>query len=226
MQLSKSLFSTLAFTVALGISSNDASATERQFSFGLISTPDASHDIGGFNSNGGFTNADDRNSSVNGLYIAYGAKDLFQLGNTPITVEAELAVTNSDVVTNSFPGAPGPILFFYNTHINSQRLSANLWAPIWRQSDWMLEGGAGLGVQAFNIRVSDGVVTGNSSDYVMYGMLGLKMSKEITESSGLELGLRYSDTGTANIPLDAGASGNYEYSQSGLSVLLGWRLDM
>jgi len=229
MRLSKSLLSTLVLSVALGVSSNEANATERQFSFGLISTPDASHDIGGFNSNGGFSNVDDKNASVNGLYIAYGAKDLFRLGTLPITVEAEIAVTNSDVVTNSFPGPPGPISFFYNTHINSQRFAANLWTPIWSQSDWMLEGGTGLGVQALNIRVSDGVVSGNASDYVAYGMLGLRMTKDITESAGLEMGIRYSDTGTADIPLANGAgnpSGNYEYSQNGLSVLLGWRLDM
>ena len=51
MRLSKSLLSTLVLSVALGVSSNEANATERQFSFGLISTPDASHDIGGTNTN-------------------------------------------------------------------------------------------------------------------------------------------------------------------------------
>ena len=93
----------------------------------------------------------------------------------------------------------------------------------------MLEGGAGLCVQALNIRVSDGFVSGSSSDYVPYGMLGLRMTKDITESAGLEMGIRYSDTGTADVPLANGVGtprGNYEYSQSGLSVLLGWRLDM
>lgn len=224
--------------VATALSASGAvaqSATESsQFYVGSALTfSEVTATPGGFNTVGTFSNAfgSDSQDAV-GFSFVVGQDNLFQISND-IRVRGELEFNRSGLgtcsganctpdpavgvnevnfVTNSFPGPPGPSVFFYRVDASSYTAFASVYLdfdlPVFEAPLDLFVGG-GVGASHHDVAVYDFVANGTSSDFEFAWHAGGGVKYAVTDSIELIAGARYMNLGTSNTPLGAGAGGNY-----------------
>jgi hypothetical protein len=190
-----------------------------------------SFEFGGLNTVGSFANTDTRKYDLGSVSLTYGARDLFQIGNTPITLEGEFSwYESADSVSNSFPGPPGPISVFYSGPIQTARLGVNFWATVAQQADWQMQAGLGFGAQYVEATLDDNFVTADGSATVGYGMLAFRATRPVGKRGNLVLGVRYYAGGDADLPMSqngVGApAGNMTIGTSGPELRIGYQFNM
>jgi opacity protein-like surface antigen len=167
-------------------------------------------DSGGFNTEGGFPNTGDDDDSSGFLGVAVGRQIFGDFrADLELTLRADYSVT-----TNSFPGPPGPILFFYNTDVEAHTLMLNLWYDFPVREKWNLYVGAGAGVARIELETNDFVVKGSDSDTNFAFQLGGGVSYDLLKNLAIEAGYRYVNMGDAETDLSTlflpTPAGNYE----------------
>jgi opacity protein-like surface antigen len=191
---------------------------------------------GGFNSAGFFANSDcDPNAVVAGFdcgpgddvvggSIFVGKDAVLSFGEkSSIRVEAELSYAgDSDFVTASFPGPPGPIAFAYRTQVsNLKTVFVNAYYDRAMSEKLTLSAGLGIGVSNFKLTTTDGVVSGSDSFNTFSYNVGLGARYKISKRVDLFGQVRHVYNGKANLALNAGAAGNYTARLNSNEVRLG-----
>lgn len=164
---------------------------------------------GGFNTEGGFPNTGDSQDTLLGLGGAIGT--FKQYDKFRVRLEAEgMWQGDSTNVTNSFPGPPGPITFFYTAQAEQNwSAMANLWfdAPLTRHL--AMYAGGGIGAAGTRLTVDDTVVVGQSSSTNFAYQVGTGLILPVGKNVEFDMGYRFLDAGKTTAALDGGASGNY-----------------
>lgn len=175
----------------------------------------------GFNTAGGFDNDDDVDLNLLSGTFALGKSDIFQLPGGSLRAEIEYTyVDGSSFESASFPGLPSPT-FFYQTEVDATHaVMLNAWYdyPVPSHEKLVLSAGGGLGASILSASTDDTVVAGSASGTEFAYMVGLEGNYHVTPRIAVGLGVRYSDYGTLDIPLDGGASGNLTVNQSALQA--------
>ena len=204
---------------------NQAEAGERYLSFDLIGGGTLD-EFGGFNTAGGFSNADQSNDIQYGVAISYGLRDYWTLGNIQLSPELELAwFDDYSVSSASFPGLPAPA-FLYNTSIQTGRLGTNVWWPVYQDALWRTEVGLGGGVVYRDVSTSDGVVAGSDDDFSGYGQVGIRALRSIGERSSLKFGINYVLTGETDVALNGGTAGELSVDTRSVDLRLGYEFKL
>jgi len=166
-------------------------------------------DSGGFNTAGFFANSNhdtDSNVSFGGTFGLMQERESFR-----IRPEFEaMWRQDAEYVTDSFPGPPGPITFFYDVRSSDNWSTlANLWldAPI--TDHVLLYGGGGIGAAGMHLSVTDNVVSGQATSSNFAWQAGAGFIVPVSDIFEFDLGYRFLDMGTASVALDGGSSGNY-----------------
>lgn len=158
-------------------------------------------DTSGRNTLGGFDNWGDDNDKAS----IFGIKAGKELGDHWL---AEISYVRrnglGDMVTNSFPGAPGPATFFYDTELSTSNtfMVSGYVQPV-NISGWKPYAGMGMGFSSIEIEyVTDGVVEGNGDkDWELSWQLMLGVEYEINDSLDLQFGYRFVDLGDSTVDL-------------------------
>ena len=202
-----------------------AEAGDRYLSFDIVGGL-TNDELGGFNTAGAFSNADDRQNEHFGLSLSYGLRDAATIGGIRLTPELEFAwLDEYSTTTASFPGLPTPF-FFYGTSIQTARLGGNVWWPFHESALWRTEIGMGAGLLYRDISTGDGVVAGSGDDFSGYGQLGLRALRTVGPRGKLKIGVNYVRAGETDVDLDGGASGSYSVSTDSLELRLGYELKL
>ena len=180
---------------------------------------------GGFNTAGAFANSDcDPNVVIAGFVCGPGddivggslfvGKDaVLSFGEkSSIRVEAELSYAgDSDFVTASFPGPPGPFAFAYRTQVsNLKTVFMNTYFDRVMSEKLTLFASVGIGVSNFKLTTTDGVVSGRDSFNKFSYNVGLGARYKISKRVDVFGQVRHVYNGKANLALLAGAAaGNY-----------------
>jgi len=198
---------------------------------------------GGFNTDGGFSG-----SGPSPLF--QDNKDTFDLGGTlgvaiPRTVGRVDGTVRLEVQgmyhesfateLGSFPGAPGPVDFTYQTNMtNRWSTTANMWydIPIRPLVDFYL--GGGIGVHAGTLRTDDTRVSGDENFDDFMWQVGCGIVYHHNDRLSIDLGYRYVDYGSADIGLTTtyegselfgDPAGNYKIGLSAHQLMLGFRFN-
>jgi len=175
----------------------------------------------GTNTAGGFGNSDcDTTSVIAGLVcddddnvisgsIFAGREAVLSFGpKSSIRVEAELAFAgDSEFVTPSFPGPPGPAAFVYNTEVTSLKTAfLNAYLDRAVSDKLTVFASTGVGASNFKLTTTDGVVQGNESFTNFSFNFGLGASYMLSDHINVFTQIRYIYHGKANMPI-AGVGG-------------------
>ena len=190
-----------------------------------------SADSGGLNTAGPHLNSNDddlQNLIASG---AVGLSNFASVGPVSFRMEGEFfLVKETSIRTDSFPGPPGPITFFYRGSVEQLGFMASLWAdyqPV-ESLPLVLSVGAGAGVTRTAINVNDTVVAAAGNDTTFTYMAGLQAAWNFDENWTLALTGRYIDMGKSEFGLrtiGGGApSGNYTLDMSGFQAMATVRL--
>ncbi len=166
-------------------------------------------DSGGFNTAGFFTNSNHDTDSNVGFGGTFGLMKEHESFRIRPEFEA-MWRQDAGYVTDSFPGPPGPISFFYDVQSSDNWSTlANLWldAPI-AEHLW-LYGGGGIGAAGMHLSVTDNVVSGETTASNFAWQAGAGFIVPVSDNFEIDLGYRFLDMGTASIALDGGSSGDY-----------------
>ena len=195
-------------------------------SFG-INRDFVNYDMGGNNSFGPHSNEDEENgvAGISGT-VALGKANLIQFGNGSIRAEIEYSnLEAQEISTASFPGLPDPE-FFYETEIDrTQALTLNTWYDFALPSNEkvVLSLGAGLGAAKLSASTDDTVVAGSAEDTGFAYMIGAEANYLVTPQIALGLGVRYSNYGSLDIPLEDGDAGSLTIDQDAYQIRAGVR---
>lgn len=185
--------------------------------------------FGGFNTGGGFSNADEQREYTSGAALTFGLQDQLALGNISITPEVEFAwYDDYNTRSASFPGLPAPA-FFYNSSIETGRLGLNFWTPFYADDTWRAEAGAGFGAMYRDVSTNDSVVQGQKGDYVPYGQLGLRFLRKVSDKGSLTFGTRYLFSDSTTVPLTVGGgapAGTLKVETDHVELTIGYQLEL
>ncbi|WP_338549924.1 hypothetical protein [Roseovarius phycicola] len=202
-----------------------AEAGDRYLSFDIVGGV-TGDELGGFNTLGTFSNADDRQNEHFGLSLSYGLRDAATIGGIRLTPELEFAwLDDYSTTTASFPGLPTPLVF-YSTSIQTARLGGNVWWPVQESALWRTEIGIGAGLLYRDISTTDGVVAGSGDDFSGYGQLGIRALRSVGPRGKLKVGVNYVRAGETDISLNGGAAGSYSVNTDSLELRLGYELKL
>jgi len=185
-------------------------------------TPSGANTLGGFGNTDCDTTfviaglvCDDDDSVVSGS-VFVGRDDVLSYGpKSSIRVEAELSFAgDSEFVTPSFPGPPGPAAFVYTTEVtNLNTAFLNAYFDRAVSNKLTIFASTGIGASNFKLTTTDGVVQGNDSFTNFSYNFGLGASYKLSNQIKVFTQIRYIYHGKANMPLTAvggGApAGNY-----------------
>ena len=165
---------------------------------------------GGFNTVGGFPNTGGSDDSGVGFGGAIGLSTSYNSVRVRTEIEG-MWRQDSRYVTDSFPGPPGPITFFYQVQATDNwSAMSNLWLDYPLAEDLWLYGGGGIGAAGRHLNVDDGVVFGGKSETNFAYQFGTGLIYPVGDNVELDLGYRFLDFGSTSIPLIDGLAGNYE----------------
>lgn len=219
------LFAAIAAFAAMVQAPNMAQAADRYLSFDIVGGT-TNDELGGFNTAGGFSNADDRKNEHFGLSLSYGLRDAATIGGIRLTPELEFAwLDDYSTTTASFPGLPTPLVF-YSTSIQTARLGGNVWWPVQESALWRTEIGIGAGLLYRDISTTDSVVAGSGDDFSGYGQLGIRALRSVGPRGKLKVGVNYVRAGETDIGLNGGAAGSYSVNTDSLELRLGYELKL
>ncbi len=177
--------------------------------------------MAGINTVGEFDNNDEVDLNLLSGTFAIGKSDIFQLPGGSLRAEVEYTyIDGGDFESASFPGLPSPT-FFYQTELDATHAAMlNAWYdfPVPSIDKLVLSAGGGLGVSMLSASTDDTVVTGSASATQFAYMVGLEGNYHVTPRVAVGLGIRYSDYGSLDMPLDGGTSGNLSLDQSALQA--------
>lgn len=182
----------------------------------------------GFNTLGGFGNADCEPSIISAAGLECGKGDTLLGGSvfvgknavlsygekSSIRVEAELSyASDSDFVTASFPGPPSPT-FFYQTQVsNLKTVFLNAYYDHATSKKLSFFASTGVGLSNYKVTTSDGVVGGSDSSTNFSYNFGLGTRYRLTDSVDIFGQIRHVYHGKTSVALNAlggGApAGNY-----------------
>jgi opacity protein-like surface antigen len=204
----RAIFATV-LTVALSCSTSFVYAND-WYARADIGTSWTEIDSGGFNTVGPHPNTGDDDNNTGFLGVAVG-RQIF--GNFRADLELTLRADYS-VTTNSFPGPPGPITFFYKTSVEAHTLMLNLWYDFPLREKWNLYVGAGVGIARIELETNDLVVRGSDSETNFAFQLSGGVSYDLLKNLAIEAGYRYVNMGDAETDLSAifppAPAGDYE----------------
>jgi|GEM_PF-6958517 len=201
--------------------------TSKGFYLGAaLNAGDSNLSSGGFNAAGGFFNSDCEpkvaggggtcgdGDSVFGGSVFIGRDAVLTYGNkTSIRVEAELSFTgDSNFITASFPGPPGPITFFYRTEVsNLKAVFLNAYLDHAISPKFTVFASTGIGVSNFKLSTTDGVVAGNDSFTEFSYNVGFGAKYKVSQRVDIFGQIRHVNNGRANLALTSGGvpAGNY-----------------
>lgn len=186
---------------------------------------------GGLNTVGPHRNSGDNRAGGVLASGAVGLANFASIGPVGFRLEAELFTgTEERLRTDSFPGPPGPITFFYTGTVVNRGGLVSLWADWQPVEAWpiLVSLGAGGGYAVSEVNLTDGVVNANGSDGTGMYMVGGQVTWLLDENWALALTGRYVDYGNTSVPLTtvgAGApAGAYTLDQSAFQALATVRL--
>lgn len=165
---------------------------------------------GGFNTAGVFPNTGASDDSG----VGFGGTIGFSNSYDSVRVRTEIEGMwrqDSNYVTNSFPGPPGPITFFYDVQATDNwSAMSNLWLDVPVAENLWLYGGGGIGAAGMNLSVNDGVVTGSRTKTNFAYQFGTGLILPVGDNTELDLGYRFLDLGDTTVPLVVqGSAGDY-----------------
>lgn len=177
-----------------------------------------SGDSFGFNTLGGFSNWQQDADQGYSLSGAIGRRTPFEIRGRQLAVRTEVQGTDYHdygLVTDGFPGAPGPTAFHYRVNAGDVRaVSTNVWLDIPVRDRVEVYLGGGIGASQHQLTVHDTVVAGYAHDTDVMTLFGLGVNVHLSERITLDLGYRLTDLGSAKVPLRSIGgnvpSGNYE----------------
>lgn len=225
----KKLFTIAALATAVFCTPALAQNTSKGFYLGAaLNAGDSNLSTAGFNTLGGFFNSDcdpkvpggggtcgDGETAFGGS-VFIGKDAVLSYGNnTSIRVEAELSFSgDSDFITASFPGPPGPIAFFYRTEVsNLKTVFLNAYLDHAISPKFTVFANTGIGVSNFKLSTTDGVVGGNDSFTKFSYNVGLGAKYKVSKRVDIFGQIRHIYNGKANLALvstvGAVPSGNY-----------------
>lgn len=207
-----------------------AQAGDRYLSFDFVGAT-TNDDFGGANTVFiEFLNSDEDDNTKLGLSLSYGVRDAYKVGGISLTPELEVAwFDDYSASSASFPGLPAPIAF-YDSSIQTARLGANIWWPIYETGLWRTEAGFGGGLLYRDFSTSDGVVSGSTDDVTGYGQIGVRALRSIGDRSNIKLGVNYVLTGQTDLDLnqdsDGAPAGVLSLDTRSLELRLGYELKL
>ncbi len=158
----------------------------------------------------------------------------------PVVMRAEaegFSERNFRFTTNSFPGPPGPITFFYRGTFDAWTVMGNLWVDYPLSNVWpdipvvrnlVAFGGGGLGTARTQLDMTDGVVAASGRDTNFAWQAGLGLGYAITDWLTLEASYRHIDLGETDVDMTAvvggAAAGNYDLDVDSDQVVGGLRV--
>jgi opacity protein-like surface antigen len=158
----------------------------------------------------------------------------------PVVVRAEIegfSERDYSFTTNSFPGWPGPITFFYTGDFEAWTVMGNLWVDYPLSNLWpdlpvvrnlVAFGGAGFGVARTELAMTDGVVIADGKDTNFAWQIGAGLGYAITDWLTFEVSYRHIDIGETKVDMNiVGAgfpAGNYELKVNSEQVVGGLRV--
>lgn len=213
----KRLFTIAALATAVFCTPALAQNTSKGFYLGAaLNAGDSNLSTGGFNTVGAFFNSDcdpkvsggggtcGDGDSVFGGSVFIGKDAVLSYGNkTSTRVEAELSYTgDSNFITASFPGPPGPIAFFYRTEVsNLKTVFLNAYLDHKVSPKLTVFASTGIGVSNFKISTTDLVVGGNDSSTEFSYNVGLGARYKISQRVDIFGQIRHVNNGRANVAL-------------------------
>jgi opacity protein-like surface antigen len=175
---------------------------------------------GGFNTVGPHPNTGSDNSDTFSIGGAIGTRIPRNLGTLRLECEG-IYVDPFNTVTNSFPGPPGPITFFYRTqYSNRWAVLANCWFDIPINNCLDLYAGGGIGGGGATMSVDDFVVQGRGSSSDVVWQVGCGLVRRFNRVA-VDLGYRYMDWGKSEVTITGG--GNFTADVTSHQVFLGIR---
>jgi opacity protein-like surface antigen len=184
----------------------------------------ANLDSSGYNTSGLFSNSGDDTDSNVGFGGALGLKKEYDT----FRVRPEFEVMwrqDSEHVTNSFPGPPGPITFFYDAKSSDNWSTlANLWLDVPVSEKLWLYGGGGLGAAGTHLTVDDTEVSGEKTASNFAWQAGGGFILPVGDRCELDLGYRFLDMGSTSVPLDGGTNGSYVADMASHNLMFSVRL--
>jgi opacity protein-like surface antigen len=160
------------------------------------------------------------------------------VGPVVVRVEAEgFSERDYRFRTNSFPGPPGPITFFYRGNFEAWTVMGNLWFDYPLNNLWpdlsvvrnlVISAGTGFGAARTQLSMTDGVVRADAKDTNFAWQLGAGLGYAITDWLTLEVSYRHIDLGETSVDmyavLDGALAGNYDLKVNSEQVMGGLRL--
>jgi opacity protein-like surface antigen len=224
----KKLYATVAVLASSFITPAFSQSAPKGLYFGAsINAAHSTISSGGFNTAGAFFNSDcDPNVLIGGFVCGPGddivggsvfvGKDavISFSEKSSIRVEAELSYAgDSDFVTASFPGPPGPFGFAYRTQVsNLKTVFLNTYFDRIMSEKFTLFASIGIGVSNFKLATTDGVVSGRDNFNKFSYNVGLGGRYKISKRVDVFGQVRHVYNGKANMALSTGggaAAGNY-----------------
>ncbi len=178
------------------------------------------HFFGGYNHEGNFSNKDTTYGAVTGLTVAVGWRDARTHAGRAVTPELDLSWSRTDTASDSAPGLS------YTSTIKTLRLGATFWPPLAQNGGWRTEAGIGAGMLYRDTATTDAAVSGEGSDLVPFGKVGLRCLRELKQGT-LSVAVNYVLSGRTSIdlhPITGGNAGNFTYSSAGLEVEIGYQI--
>jgi opacity protein-like surface antigen len=179
---------------------------------------------GGFNTVGGFPNSgksQDNASPFVGIMIGK------EFGDWRLAFGGQDS-TYDDIVTDSFPGPPGPIAFFYSTTVDVRSYMFHLYRDFTNDSPFTPYVGVGLGWSQTHIQTTDLVVMGSGSQSNLTYGVEAGVSIDFGKRVQGYFGYRYTDSGTTSIPLTSivggTSAGNYDLDIDAHALVVGIRI--
>ena len=175
---------------------------------------------GGVNTVGGFSNVGEpQYEETLDLGGSMGIEKCLGRGKLRFEFQATAhGATSMD--TASFPGPPPPTPFIYNVIIDD-RWSAlgNIWyeIPLSNRGTSVYAGG-GAGAGGGSLTVDDGVVSGFGRFRESVWQFGFGFTRSLSNRTSVDLGYRYIDFGSADVPFNGGF-GNYTMDMTSHQVL-------
>lgn len=188
-------------------------------------------DSGGLNTVGPHLNSGSDDVSDMIVSGAVGLANFASIGPVSFRIEGEMFhVKASSLRTDSFPGPPGPIAFFYNGTMEQSGGMVSVWADYQPMETLplILSAGGGFGVARTWVNANDGVVRINGQDDSFLYMGGLQAAWNFDENWTLALTGRYIGMQSVEYQmrtLGGGApAGNYTLDPSGFQGMATVRL--
>lgn len=170
---------------------------------------------GGYNTAGPFANTGDDHDGFEFGFLGLSVGR--SLGS--LRLEAEFTGRNSKDFTT------GPSS--YNSSAQTNNVMLNLFCDHAINSRWSAFVGAGIGAAFVDLKTSDGMVKGSSSEtnFAWQGMLGA--AYVLDKANSLNFGYRYFDAGNTDISLNniggRGSAGNFEADLTYHDIFVGWK---